>query len=111
MDRGLPPFFKPTVYRAEVSAPKKTAVRAQRARMWRFQHHVFRMKFANLGCVTSGVPAPQQKDHRSVHEGAQNGLGEGLPTKGRMAARGTWRHRQHIVEQQHPLPRPALQIS
>ena len=86
-------------------------MRAERTRVRCLQHQVFRVKSANPGCVTSGVPPPQQKGHRSVHEGAQNGFGQGLPSKGRMAARGAGCHRQYVVEQQHALFCPAFEVS
>ncbi len=104
-------LYQITVRLREMMAAKEAAAGGERRRVHRFQNQVFERVYQGL--FGDGIVAPEDEDEvlALLREGADGGIGELFPAVARMRGGLSGTHRQRGVEQQHPFPRPFLEVA
>ena len=91
--------------------PEEAAAGREWRRMHRLQDEVLGRVDQDL--LGDGVVAPEDENEvlASLRESADSGVGELFPAMARVRGGLSGAHRQRGVEQQHPFPRPLLEVA
>ena len=92
-------------------AAEETAASREGRRVHRFQDQV--LEGVDQGLFGDGVVAPEDEDKMLalLGEGSDGRVGELFPAVTRVRGSLSGAHRQRGVEQQHPFPRPLLEVA